>query len=31
MKKILDGTQKEMKQEIDNVKDKLHLKINIHL
>lgn len=30
MKKILDGTQKEMKQEIDNVKDKLHLKINIH-
>lgn len=30
MKKIPDGTQNEIKQETDNVKDKLHLKINIH-
>lgn len=30
MKKILDGTQKEIKQETDNFKAKLHLKINIY-
>lgn len=30
MKKNPDGTQKETKQDTDNVKDKLYLKINIH-
>lgn len=30
MKKISDGTQKETKQDIDKIKDKLYLKINLH-
>lgn len=30
IKKIPDGTQKEIKQDTDNVKDKLYLKINMH-